>query len=259
MTVPTLVVSDPPHDDVDLDAAAELLELDVFATRVKLVFPAPEVMEASDAAAAEVLAAALRETGLDVAVLPGAALTAVPWPDPVATLVLDASHLEATVGDERISIPYDAEVVGVYCRPPVDRSLPSAASLRRAIADASGPGIVEALARRSIIDLYFQDGGAVRRATVVPDLLELDGERLLRDLDRRLRRLRLDRRLEGIRPRAPFAADGPGHGGPERRRYSFGTLLLQEALERVQPGLGSVSQLELGSRLAYALSPLCSP
>jgi len=256
MTVPTLVVSNPPHAEVDLDAAAVLLELDAFATRLKAVFAAPEIMEASDPQGAHRLAAALRAAGFDVAVLPGAALTEMAWPDPVETLALDASHLEATVRHEGISLPYDAEVLGVYCRPPADRSLASLTDLRRALTTGHGPTIAEAIGRRSIIDLYFRDRGSLRRVTVVPDLLELDGERVVKDLVRRLPGLRLDRRLEGIRPRAPFAVGRPGSEGPERRRYSFGTLRLYEALGSIAPELASASQFELGSRLAYVLSPL---
>jgi hypothetical protein len=256
MTVPTLVVSDPPHGAVDLDAAAGVLGLDVFSARVKSVFPAPEVMEVSTPEGAEEWAAALRSTGFDVAVVPGHALLEVPWPDPVESLVLDTSHLEATVRGKRVRISYDVGVFGVSCRPPTDRSLPSPASLRRVVAGASSAGIVDAIAHRSIVDLFVREEGTLRRVTIVPDVLELDGQRVLKDLTARLRQLRLDRRLEGVKPRAPFAADGPIHAGPQRRRYSFGTLLLQEALERIEPGLGSVSQLELGSRLAYALNPL---
>ena len=48
MEIPTLVISDPPQGEVDLEAAAELLGLDVFATRLKANFAAPEVMSASE-------------------------------------------------------------------------------------------------------------------------------------------------------------------------------------------------------------------
>jgi hypothetical protein len=259
VTAPTLVVSNPPHGEVDVSTAADLLQLDVFATRLKAVFAAPEIMEATHAEEAALFAAAARSTGFNVAVVPGSVLADVPWPDPVTTLALDASSLRVTMGNDGVSIPYDAEVVGVYCSPPADRSMSSAVDLKRAIASGHGPTIADAIQRRSILDLYFRDQGALRRATVVPDLLKQDGDRLVEDLSRRMKGLRLDARLAGVRPRAPYALGSTGAVGPERRRYSFGTLMLYRALESIAPELRAVPQYEIGSRLAYALSPLGAP
>lgn len=258
MPSPTLVVANPPHGEVDIDAAAELLQLDVYATRLKAVFRAPEIMEASSPEQAAAFAAALRGTGFNVAVLPGRALAEVPWPGPVSTLVLDATSLRVTVGSDALQVPYDAEVLGVHCCPPEAPPKRSAVDLERAIASEHGPTIAEAIGRRSVLDLYFRDGAALRRATVIPDLLQLDVERLVKDLVRRLDGLRLDERLTGVRPRGPFVPGGEGAGptGPERRRYSFGTLMLYRALESIAPELRALPQYELGSRLAYALSPL---
>jgi hypothetical protein len=256
MTAPTLVVSNPPHGEVDLEAAANLLELDVYTTRQKSVFGAPEIMDASGPEQASEFATALRSTGFKVEVLPGAVLAEVPWPDPVSTLTLDLTSLQMTGRSEGIRIPFDAEVVGVYCRPPAEGSLSTTVDVHRAIESEHGPTIAEAIHRRSILDLYTRHEGALRRATVVPDLLKLDADRIVRDIGRRLTSFRLDVRLVGVRPRAPFAVGGATAGGPERRRYSFGTLMLYEALASIAPELRAVPQYELGSRLAYALSPL---
>lgn len=103
---------------MDLEAAAKLLQLDPFATGLKASFAAPEVMLASGPEEAAEFAAALRSTGFTVSLLQGAALADLPWPDPVSSLVFDTSYLQATIRDEGVMISYDAEVVGVYCRPP---------------------------------------------------------------------------------------------------------------------------------------------
>lgn len=256
MSTPTLVVSNPPHGDVDLDAAARLLQLDPFATRLKAVFAAPEIMEAGDPEQAAEFAEALRSTGFDVVLMPGTALAEVPWPDPISTLTLDAESLRMTTRTDGLRVPYDAEVVGVYCRPPHEPPLTSSVQIERAIASEHGPTIAEAIHRRTILDLYFREGVMVRRATVIPELLKLDGERVVRDLKRRLERLRLDDRLAGVRPRLPYHAWSDGSEGSERRRYSFGTANLYRVLESIAPELRAVPQYELGSRLAYALSPL---
>ena len=256
MAPPTLVVSNPPHGAVDLDAAAKLLELDPFATRLKAVFAAPEIMEAASHAEASAFASALRGTGFRVAVLPGGVLAEVPWPDPVSTLTLDASSLQLTTRTQSFRVPYDSEVVGVYCRPPQEPPLTSTVQIERAVASEHGPTIADAIHRRTILDLYFREGPALRRATIVPTMLQLDAERLVRDLRRRLECLRLDDRLAGVRPRLPYQRAIDGSEGSERRRYSFGTLMLYRVLESIAPELRAVPQYELGSRLAYALGPL---
>jgi len=258
MEIPTLVVSNPPHGTVDLEAAAELLELDGFATRLKANFAAPEVMLASVPEDAAEFAAALRSTGFNVSVLDGAELAGLPWPDPASSLAFDLSGLRATSRTDSVELPYAAEVVGVYCRPPADRWPTPAADIARAVASEHGPTIAEAIGRTSILDLYYRDDGSVRRVTLVPDLLETDGELTVREVVRRFKRLRLDTRLAGIRPRAPYLIGEAGHGGPERRRYSFGTLRLREALESISEELRAVPQYEFGSRLSYALNPLGS-
>ncbi|HUP53089.1 MAG TPA: hypothetical protein VM198_11465 [Longimicrobiales bacterium] len=106
MEIPTLVISDPPHGEVNPETAAELLGLDVFATRLKAGFVAPEILLASDPGTAAEFAAALRGTGFNVAILNGAALADLPWPDPVSTLAFDRSSLQATTRSEEVLIPY---------------------------------------------------------------------------------------------------------------------------------------------------------
>ncbi len=264
MAIPTLVVSDPPHDEVDLEAAAKLLELDVFAVGLKANFAAPEIMSASPGAEAAAFAYELRSTGFRVAIVPGAALSDVPWPRPVSTLKFDMSSLSAATREGGLTIPYDAEVVAVRCQTPPPRvgvatriAPPSTGDLERAAARGHGPTIAEAIDSRHMLDLYFRarEGGAVQRATVVPDLLEVDGERLRKEIAERFPRLRLDERLVGVQPRVPYRP-GTAHQGPERRRYSFGTPMLFDVLESIAPELATVPQYEFGSRLAYAMSPL---
>lgn len=132
----------------------------------------------------------------------------------------------------------------------------SRVQIERAVASEHGPTIADAIHRRTILDLYFRDGPTLRRATIVPEMLDLDGERVLRDLRRRFERLRVDDRLAGVRPRLPYQWRHDGSEVQERRRYSYGTLMLYRVLASIAPELRAVPQYELGSRLAYALSPL---
>jgi len=255
MPIPTLVVSDPPQGEVDLETAAKLLELDGFATRLKASFGAPEVMHASDRDEAVRFGAALKRAGFKVQILDGARLTDPEWPEPISGLVFDASSLLATSVTEAVRVPYDAEVLAVVCQPPNYRHTRVPEELGRAIASGHGPTIAEAIQLMSVVDLYFRDASALRRVTIVPERLKLETDVVLKDMGRRFKRLKVDARLKGVRPRAPFSI-GQGFDGSERRRYSFGTMMLRQVLESIAPELRAVPQYEFGSRLAYALSGL---
>jgi hypothetical protein len=262
MKTPTLVISNPPHDEVDVEAAADLMDLDVFATRLKASFAAPEIFAASGPDKAVELAIAIRKTGFKVTILQGAALAGLPWPDPVTHLAFDESSLRATVRGKGIEIAYDTEVVGVFCQPPPDFSMERTVDIGQAIASGHGPTIAEAIQWRSNIDLYFLSAGSRRRVSILPHMFEMDGDDVVRELDRRFEALRLDRRLSGVRPRTRFVRreqdeEGEPHlGASRRRRYSFGTQLLSELLGSISPELRDVPQYELGSRIAYALNPV---
>jgi len=253
---PTLVVSNPPHGSVNLDVAAELLHLDVYATRLKSVFMAPEVIEASDDQRASRFASELRSVGFRIGVLRGSILAELPWPAPVTALTIDVSSIDMRVEDQSLRVPHDAEVLAVYCQPPGDRMMRPTVDIQRALQSGHGPTIAAAIQHRTILDLYFRDASEVRRATIVPDLLKQEGDRLLKDLRRRVAGRRVDDRLAGVRPRAPFVPNVPHPAGAERRRYSFGTQMLSDALGSIMPELRSITQYELASRLAFALSPM---
>jgi hypothetical protein len=267
MEIPTLVVSDPPHGEVDLKAAAEVLALDIFVTRVKAKFTAAEIMYASRPGRAAAFATALRETGFTVSLVHGAELADLPWPDPASALSIDSSVVLTTVGHETIEIGSGTEVLAVACRPPAHFSRTPPPNLSRAVASGHGPTIAEAIQWMAILDLSFHDGRSLRRVSIVPHLLELDAQGLLTRLGHQLAGLRVDARLVGVSPRARFVPEDtdPEDADPveedvdpdqRRRGYSFGTPLLHHALESISPEMPAMPQYELGSRLAYALSPL---
>ena len=254
METPTLVLSNPPHGDVDLDAVAKLLGLDAYVTRLKVNFAAPEVLSASGAEEAAEFADSLRNAGLTVAVLDGEALVGLPWPDPISALVFDESGMRATVLDGTVQVPYNAEVVAVYCQPPGDFSMNPAVDPAQAVASGHGPTIAEAIQWTSNLDLYVEQEGSLRRISIVPHLSGVDAVSVIDELERRFRRLHLDTRLAGVRPRSRFIMGEAGFNPDQRKRYSFGTLLLCHILESISPELRDVPQYELGSRIAYALS-----
>jgi len=267
MDIPTLIVSDPPHGVVDVGTAAELLGLDLAGTRLKVKFPAPEVLSASDAGEATRFAAALRQTGLSVSVIEGEKLDHVPWPDPVTALAFDDDGLTASLRSEDVHLSYAQPVLGVFCKPPAGFSMKSTVNVVEAIERGDGPTIAEGIQWMSIFDLYFRDGGQVRRLSIVPGLADFSSlgplrgatstetmRSIIEECTARFDDIELDTRLEDVRPRQRFVMGEAGFNPDLRKRYSFGTLLLCHILDSISAELRDVPQYELGSRMAYALS-----
>jgi hypothetical protein len=266
-----LVVSDPPHAEVDHDAAAQVLGLAVGEARPKINFWAPEVLAASDPERATEAAAALRRAGLSVVVLDGEQLVDIPWPTLVSSFELGESALIARVKDYEVRLPYDLPILGVYCKPPADFPLggPLGEGERPKPPEApGGEGLAtaEAIQWMSILDLYFAQGGEHERITIARDLTDFSAlgnpqgpattetvAATVAELQRRCTRLDLDTRLENVRPRQRFVMGEAGFDLDLRKRYSFGTLLLRQMLDSISPELRDLTQYELGSRLAYVL------
>jgi hypothetical protein len=266
--VPTLVVSDPPHGEVDLAAVAELLGLDVAGTRLKVAFPAPEVLSSADTGEAVEFAAALRGAGLTVAIIDGQRLAETPWPSPVTSLAFDRDGLTASLRADDVHVSFDAPVVGVYCSPSSDFFVEPPTDPAKAIGSGDGARIAESIQWMTVLDLYFEDGGSLRRVSIVPELADFSSlgelrrptsadtmDALLDECRSRFARLKLDTRLAGVRPRQRFVMGETGFDPDLRKRYSFGTLLLCHVLDSISPELRDVPQYELGSRLSFALSP----
>jgi hypothetical protein len=267
MEIPTLVVSDPPHGVVDVGSAAELLGLDLAGTRLKVKFPAPEVLSASDEREAREFAAELRGTGLSAAVIHGGRLDDIPWPDPVTALAFDDDGLTASLSNADVHLSYGQPVLGVFCKPPAGFSMKSTVNVLEAMERGDGPRIAEGIQWMTILDLYFREGGRVRRISVVPGLADFSSlgalrgatsaetmRSILEECTARFDDVELDTRLEDVRPRQRFIMGEAGFDPDLRKRYSFGTLLLCHILDSISAELRDVPQYELGSRMAYALS-----
>lgn len=263
-----LVVSDPPHREVDLEAVAAILGLELADARLKIDFPAPEVLAASDPDRAVAMAASLRGAGLRVKVIDGQELAGVPWPAPADSFELRSEGLLARFAAHDIEVPYDTPVVGVYCKPPADFPEGGPDGETAALTpDDDGFTIAEAIEWMANLDLYFTRGGVLRRVSIVQDATDFSGlgdmrratlaenmAAIVAECDRRFAHIELDSRLENVRPRHRFSGGDYGFDMDLRKAFSFGTLLLRQVLDSISPELRDVPQYELGSRLAYVLS-----
>ena len=191
----------------------------------------------------------------------------IPWPSPASSLAFEEEGLTVDVYDGTVRLPYDANVLGVYCKPPADFSMTSDVDAVDAMERGDGPAVAEAIQWMANLDLYFTDAGVLRRVSIVPELADFSSLGSLRrasppetmavvieECRSRFSNLRLDVRLEGVRPRQRFIMGEAGFNPDQRKRYSFGTLLLCHILDSISPELREVPQFEFGSRLAYALS-----
>ncbi|MDH3206110.1 MAG: hypothetical protein OEO79_05825 [Gemmatimonadota bacterium] len=262
MQPPTLVVSNPPHRKVDLDAVAAMIGLDVYETRLKFIFSAPEVLAALDGEYATAKAESFESAGVSVAQIDGRELTAIPWPEPVSSFEFTGKGLTARIRSRNVELPYDSSVVGVYCKPPSNfRVEPS----EKAVGPLSfGLEVAEAIEWMANLDLYFFRDDALQRLSIVQGVTDFSGlgpmqkrtadenmAEVVAGCSRRFTSMHLDARMENVRPRRRFVGGDSAHNPDLRKRYSFGTLLLREILNSVSPGLGDLTQYELGSRLGY--------
>ena len=261
-----LVVSDPPQDTVDVDAVAAILGLDAADARLKVDFQAPEVLFVSDPTPAVDFASSLRAAGMNVAVIDGRALAEVPWPAVARSIRFCDDGLHAVAGGRELVLPYEHRLLAVHARPPAGVTRPEGARDPMEAFGEPSLAVAEAIEWMPNLDLYATTGGKVTRISVVQDLVDFSGlgeaegatpeesfAQVMTECARRFHRFDVDTRLENVRPRQRFIMGQPDFDYDMRKLYSFGTLLLRQALDAISPDLKQLTQYELGSRLAYVL------
>ena len=248
-----LVVSDPPHGDVDHDAVSETLGLDVDTTRLKVDFPAPEILAATGPQRAHDIAESLTGAGFHARVVSGHELADIPWPRLATAVAFGPDALSVTVGDGQLTIPYSSTVWAVSCQPPEGFSAQPSITMDEARRQGSGAEVADALEWAHHVDLYARLNGQTERIAIVDDVAHS-----VEEIERLFHRVTVDRRLEGVRPRQRFVAGEAGFDIDLRKAFSFGTLLLRQVLQSISDELRDVPQYEFASRLSYATRPPAS-
>jgi hypothetical protein len=137
-----LIVSNPPHETIDLPAAAGTLGMSVADFRMKTNFPAPEIWSAhDDIAAAQQEGQALLDAGLRVAMVPGEVLDKVPAAFPVSAISSEGGAFSVTAGADTLTIDKQDRVVVVVSEtlPQERRSGESRSSILTQKIDQRGP------------------------------------------------------------------------------------------------------------------------
>lgn len=243
-----LVVSDPPHGDVDYEAIARMLGLEPSDVRLKAAFPAPEVLAASDRVRAEALGRSLSQEGLSIRIVDGYELADVPWGEVASDVSVGESALSATLpGGGTVELPYRIPLLGVFLEPPAELERAPDAPLGD-LGTVKGPALADALEWSTHLDLYYGEAGETRRIVLVDDAGDLVDE-----IQERFVELDMDRRLENVRPRQRFVAGEAGFDPDLRKAFSFGTLLLRQVMESISSELRDIPQYEFASRLSYVM------
>ncbi|HEX6862359.1 MAG TPA: hypothetical protein VF414_06065 [Thermoanaerobaculia bacterium] len=241
MPSPTLVLSHPPHGEVDFKRAGTVLGLVAVDVRLKASYGVPEIWLADeDPGAAEAAAAALRQAGLSVVLVPGAALGAIAPANPVSTFRFEAGGL-LLQAEEEVLLEYDTPGLAVLFIP--------------------RPGQAKDLLPPASLDLYALTGIAAPRWTIVQGVTTFEGmgprqsssfganvRNLAAEVEQRFPAMAVDRRLLNMQVRRRTGL--PPAGAPVRQGYSFATAALARLLESIEPGLSELEHEELAVRLA---------
>ena len=277
----TLLVSDPPHNEPDLAAAAPHFGLTAAEVRMKANYPIPEIWLAdTDAAKIDASIDSLRETGLSVTSIDGDALSAIPDQTIVKTFAFSDNALTMTLDDTEIALPFGEATVSVFCQPREaigEESSRSAGSplsgLSARVSMAGLPGrssrpsmagLQDNTAQSPALDIFASHDGTVVRYAVVQDKVDFAGlgELLLpravdnmvmfvAEFEDRFKGGALDRRLMDMQPRSrAMVTQRTAHTGV-RKGYSFATAALSQLLDSIDPAMKDMTQFELASRLAY--------
>ncbi len=282
----TLVVSNPPHNEVNARQAAPCFGLPPAEARMKANYPAPEIWLAdTDKSKMEEEAQALREAGLNVVVVAGEELANFPPQVKVKSFSFADSHLLVSVEDSDVELAYDAAITAVFCKPREQtveerHSIASSGSVgfgRRVFMTRTRASMTGLEGRSSMagsgagdqtesafLDIYASGDGGLKRISVIQDVVDFSGLgelKLARATDNlvmfvaefvdRFTQATVDRRMEKARVRKAqlVRKATPQYG--HRRGFSYATESLSKLLESVSPELKRLSQFELGSRLAY--------
>ncbi len=125
MPVPYLLVSNPPHGDVDVTILAEAFELSAAEARIRANFPSPEIWFAEeDVEALKKTGGTLMKAGAKVRIIKGSMLTAIPRADQMTSFTFGPDRFTTQLHSaDEFSAPYDTRLVIVSSKPQANPTL----------------------------------------------------------------------------------------------------------------------------------------
>lgn len=291
MENPTLIVSNPPHEDLDPALAAPCFGLSPAEVRMKANYPIPEVwLTDSEGAKVGPTADILRTAGLNIVSVRGQYLAEIPKQTMVKSFAFTDSGLTLNLEDSQVDLSHDEKLIAVFCRPrpaaggssgvaanPLTEGLRQRRSgvfMARDSLMGFGTGPRASLAggeaesaESPFLDIYVpgeSSSARPRRLALVQDQVDFSGLgdlKLPRAVDNmvmfvaefedKFSAARVDRRLMGMQPRSRAMVSRRTPISGERKGFSFATAALSQLLESLSPDLKAINQFDLASRLAY--------
>jgi len=270
-----LLVSDPPHGDVDAAEAASHFGLAAAEVRMKANYGLPEIWFAGeDEAKLLDTSAALEMAGFNSVVVSGSDLVEIPGQSPAVSFEFTDAGLSVEGDDSRRVMLYDAPTIGVFCRPrggALDAKAPSKSITSHFLSSGRmgigrptpSAGQVEPGAL-AFLDLYAPSDTGLLRISIVQGITSFSLlpanqspglspiHNLVAECESRFQNLYVDHRLEDMTLRGPArVVTGVPPSGPSRTGFSYATEALAGLLGSLSPHLTDISQPDLFSRLAY--------
>ena len=279
MSARHLLISDPPHGDVDPAEAAPHFGLAAAEVRMKANYGLPEIWFAGeDEAKLQDTSAALEAVGFHSVLVAGSDLIEIPGQSPAVSFGFTDEGLSVEGDDSGWTMAYDVPALGVFCRPrggTLDARAPTKSITSHFLSSGRmgigrpGPGSVQAEPGAfAFLDFYMSSDTGLLRISIVQEVTsfsQLPGDpssglspmqNLVAECENRFERVHVDRRLEDmtLRGATRVVTEGASPPGPSRTGFSYATEALAGLLGSLSPDLRDISQPDLSSRLAYLTS-----
>jgi hypothetical protein len=274
VNAPKLLISNPPHDDVDAAEAASHFGLTAAEVRMKANYGLPEIwFAAEDEANLLDTAAALDAAGFKTVLVAGSDLLEVPPQNPAGSFAFTDEGLQVDGDDSGRTLAYDTPAIVVFGRPRVEaqESRAPASSIASQLSSwgrgfrrpSSDTGEVE-LGSSAFLDIYVPSETGLLRISIVPEITDFSAppdnlpyglsamQNLVAECEKRFGNAYVDRRLVDMTLRGMArVVTGTPPSDPPRTGFSYATQALAELLASLSPDLKNVTQADLSSRLAY--------
>jgi hypothetical protein len=290
MAAPKLIISHPPHDEINAALAAPCFGLSPAEVRMKANYPIPEIwLTDSDGTDIHSTAHILHTAGLNVVAVDGEDLIRIPQRKTVISFDFTDTGVTLQVESSQVNLSHDGKFIAVFCQPRAGTGAGGRAAdaltegLRQrrsgvfmardslvgfgSSGRSSSAGADEETVESPFLDIYVPGAGThedpLRLAVVqtqtdfsgLGDLkLPRPGDNMVMfvaEIESRFAAARVDRRLVDMQPRNRAMVSQRTPVSLERKGFSFATAALSQLLESLSPNLKDISQFELASRLAY--------
>ena len=269
-----MLISDPPHGNVDAAEAAPHFGLAAAEVRMKANYGLPEIWFAGeDEAKLLDTSAGLKAAGFNCVLVAGSDLVEIPGQSPAVSFAFTDEGLSDERDDSGWKMAYDTPALGVFCQTrggALDVKAPTKSATSHLLklgrmggrpSLATGP--VE-LGAAPFFDLYTLSDTGLLRISIIREITSFSGlpadptaglspmQSLVAECENRFENVYVDRRLEDMTLRGSARVmTGKAPLQPTRTGFSFATEALAELLGSLSPDLRDISQPDLSSRLAY--------